>query len=232
MRVIDHALTVVLSALLLPFAFKQTHSMQKLQQVAPQMKAIQQDCRTAPRAEVPTRPSPRLSRQNPRGGAGRANRHQRVSPPGRSARPRDRRRRRPAISREQERVSLRLASLGALLRGHMREDCDVIGRPELPWISPPAGGDPSFACPLSRRPTRSSALSRMEGRCHRQLPGRCGDPQISTAGLCSVRGGCSTRASHQSRPRTLTRPAASARPICARWGRAWRVRGGRCPSGS
>ena len=35
------ALTVVVRALLLPLAFKQMHSMQKLQQVAPQMKAIQ-----------------------------------------------------------------------------------------------------------------------------------------------------------------------------------------------
>ena len=35
------ALTVVVRALLLPFAFKQMHSMQKLQRVAPQMKAIQ-----------------------------------------------------------------------------------------------------------------------------------------------------------------------------------------------
>jgi YidC/Oxa1 family membrane protein insertase len=34
-------LTVVIRALLLPLAFKQMHSMQKLQQVAPQMKAIQ-----------------------------------------------------------------------------------------------------------------------------------------------------------------------------------------------
>ena len=66
-------------------------------------------------------------------------RHQRVSPPGRSARPRDRRRGRPAISREQGRVSLRLASLHALLPGNMREDSDVIGRLELPSISPPAG---------------------------------------------------------------------------------------------
>ena len=39
MRVVDHALPVVVRALLLPFAFKQMHSMQKLQQVAPQMKA-------------------------------------------------------------------------------------------------------------------------------------------------------------------------------------------------
>jgi YidC/Oxa1 family membrane protein insertase len=35
------ALTLVVRALLLPLAFKQMHSMQKLQQVAPQMKAIQ-----------------------------------------------------------------------------------------------------------------------------------------------------------------------------------------------
>ena len=35
------ALTVVVRALLLPLAFRQMHSMQKLQQVAPQMKAIQ-----------------------------------------------------------------------------------------------------------------------------------------------------------------------------------------------
>jgi YidC/Oxa1 family membrane protein insertase len=35
------ALTVVVRALLLPLAFKQMHSMQKLQRVAPQMKAIQ-----------------------------------------------------------------------------------------------------------------------------------------------------------------------------------------------
>ena len=35
------ALTVVVRALLLPLAFKQMHSMQKLQKVAPQMKAIQ-----------------------------------------------------------------------------------------------------------------------------------------------------------------------------------------------
>jgi YidC/Oxa1 family membrane protein insertase len=35
------ALTVLVRALLLPLAFKQFHSMQKLQQVAPQMKAIQ-----------------------------------------------------------------------------------------------------------------------------------------------------------------------------------------------
>jgi YidC/Oxa1 family membrane protein insertase len=35
------ALTVVVRALLVPLAFKQMHSMQKLQQVAPQMKAIQ-----------------------------------------------------------------------------------------------------------------------------------------------------------------------------------------------
>jgi len=35
------ALTVVIRALLLPLAFKQMHSMQKLQRVAPQMKAIQ-----------------------------------------------------------------------------------------------------------------------------------------------------------------------------------------------
>src|SRR6185437_4845605 len=35
------ALTVVVRALLLPLAFKQMHSTQKLQQVAPQMKAIQ-----------------------------------------------------------------------------------------------------------------------------------------------------------------------------------------------
>ena len=35
------ALTIVVRALLLPLAFKQMHSMQKLQQVAPQMKAIQ-----------------------------------------------------------------------------------------------------------------------------------------------------------------------------------------------
>ena len=35
------ALTVVVRALLLPLAFKQMHSMQKLQQVAPQIKAIQ-----------------------------------------------------------------------------------------------------------------------------------------------------------------------------------------------
>jgi len=35
------ALTVVVRALLLPLAFKQMHSMQKVQQVAPQMKAIQ-----------------------------------------------------------------------------------------------------------------------------------------------------------------------------------------------
>jgi YidC/Oxa1 family membrane protein insertase len=34
-------LTVVIRALLLPLAFKQMHSMQKLQRVAPQMKAIQ-----------------------------------------------------------------------------------------------------------------------------------------------------------------------------------------------
>src|SRR5437763_14730982 len=34
-------LTVVIRALLLPLAFKQFHSMQKLQQVAPQLKAIQ-----------------------------------------------------------------------------------------------------------------------------------------------------------------------------------------------
>ena len=66
-------------------------------------------------------------------------RHQRVSPPVRPARPRGRRRRRPAISREQGRASLRLASLRALLRGHMREDADVIRRPKLPRFSPPAG---------------------------------------------------------------------------------------------
>jgi YidC/Oxa1 family membrane protein insertase len=35
------ALTVLVRALLLPFAFKQMQSMQKLQLVAPQMKAIQ-----------------------------------------------------------------------------------------------------------------------------------------------------------------------------------------------
>jgi len=35
------ALTVLVRALLLPLAFKQMHSMQKLQQVAPQLKAIQ-----------------------------------------------------------------------------------------------------------------------------------------------------------------------------------------------
>jgi YidC/Oxa1 family membrane protein insertase len=35
------ALTVVVRALLLPLAFKQMHSMQKLQQAAPEMKAIQ-----------------------------------------------------------------------------------------------------------------------------------------------------------------------------------------------
>ena len=35
------ALTVVVRALLLPLAFKQIHSMRKLQQVAPQMKAVQ-----------------------------------------------------------------------------------------------------------------------------------------------------------------------------------------------
>src|SRR5512142_3268336 len=34
------ALTVVVRALLLPLAFKQMHSMQKLQQVAPQIKAL------------------------------------------------------------------------------------------------------------------------------------------------------------------------------------------------
>ena len=44
-------------------------------------------------------------------------RHQRVSPGGRSARPRGRRRRRPAISPKQGRVSLRMASSRALLRG-------------------------------------------------------------------------------------------------------------------
>ena len=69
----------------------------------------------------------------------RACRHQRVSPPGRSARPRGRRRRRPAISREQGRASLRLASLRALLRGHVREDADVVRRPKLPRFSPTAG---------------------------------------------------------------------------------------------
>src|SRR6516164_11699421 len=35
------ALTVVVRALLLPLAFRQMHSMQKLQRVAPQLKAIQ-----------------------------------------------------------------------------------------------------------------------------------------------------------------------------------------------
>jgi YidC/Oxa1 family membrane protein insertase len=35
------ALTIVVRALLLPLALKQMHSMQKLQQVAPQMKTIQ-----------------------------------------------------------------------------------------------------------------------------------------------------------------------------------------------
>src|ERR1700753_1857436 len=35
------ALTVVIRALLLPLAFKQFHSMQKLQQAAPELKAIQ-----------------------------------------------------------------------------------------------------------------------------------------------------------------------------------------------
>ena len=68
--------------------------------------------------------------------AGRAIRHQRVSPPGRPARSRGRRRRRPAISREQGRASLRSSSLRGLLRGHMREDADVIRRPKLPRFSP------------------------------------------------------------------------------------------------
>ena len=65
-----------------------------------------------------------------------SHRQQRVSPPGRPARPRGRRRRRPAISREQGRASLRLASLRALLRGHIREHADVLRRPKLPRFSP------------------------------------------------------------------------------------------------
>ena len=36
--------------------------------------------------------------------------------------------------------ALRLASLRALLRGHMREDADVIRRPKLPWFSPQQQG--------------------------------------------------------------------------------------------
>ena len=52
------------------------------------------------------------------------------------AHPRGRRRRRPAISREQGRASLRLALLRALLRGQVREDADVIRRPKLPRFSP------------------------------------------------------------------------------------------------
>ena len=81
-------------------------------------------------------------------------RHRRVSPHGWCARPRGRRRRRPAISREQGRASLRLASLRALLRGHMREDCDVIRRLKLPRFSPISGLDASAGpsrCATERR---------------------------------------------------------------------------------
>ena len=91
-----------------------------------------------------------------------ATRHQRVSPPGRPARPRCRRRRRPAISREQGRASLRVASLRALLSGHMREDADVILRPKLPRFSRvfPPGRPARPRCRRRRRP----AISREQGR--------------------------------------------------------------------
>ena len=87
-------------------------------------------------------PARERKRPRPPRGCAPACRHQRVSPPGRPARPRGRRRRRPAISREQGRASLRLASLRALLSGHMREDADVIRRPKLPRFSPVARRSP------------------------------------------------------------------------------------------
>ena len=75
-------------------------------------------------------------RPHQRAGACPGSRHQRVSPPGRSARPRHGGRQRPASSREQGRVSLRLPSLRALLRDHRRVDAAVLARPELPRFSP------------------------------------------------------------------------------------------------
>ena len=112
-----------------------------------------------------------------------APRHQRVSPPGRPARPRCRRRRRPAISREQGRASLRLALLRALLTGHMREDADVIRRPKLPRFSQQRGRRRRHAVRRRDRAAPSSASSRKQGARCRTAPTGPGDPQSSGAGL-------------------------------------------------
>ena len=85
----------------------------------------------------------------------------------------------PALPREQGGVSLRFASLRALHCRVIRGKTPTFIRgPEPPWFSPPARLSAASARRTSRPSSRSTAFSRMQGRRHRQGPGRSGDLQI------------------------------------------------------
>ena len=66
---------------------------------------------------------------------------------------------------------------------NLREDSDVIGRPELPSISPPARRSAASARRTSRLSSRSTVFSRVQGGRQQQGPGLSRDMQILDAGL-------------------------------------------------